>query len=136
MEDNMSIPTLTPVNEAAQAVGIDPAKILAMADSDQIHAIKTPDGDILVSVKDIREQTRIRRTSFEHLEGQPIHLSEAARKYNLNSASISNWRRKGLIRTIGREKNRILMNEADIAYIQAVIDYKGLRPGQDLQTIL
>jgi predicted site-specific integrase-resolvase len=132
----MSIPTLTPVNEAAQAVGITPARILKLADTDQIQAVRTPDGDILVSMADVKEQTKVRRSNFEHLNGQGIHIAEASRKYDINSGTISNWRRKGLIRTVGREKNRILINEADIAYIKAAIEHKGLRQGQDLQTIL
>jgi len=53
---------------------------------------------------------------FEHLKGHPISQSAAARKYDVPQASISRWVARGLIARLGMDKNRVLIDEADIAY--------------------
>lgn len=134
----MTIPTYVHISEASRRTGADPVQISRLAASGVIKAARLSDGSIIVDMEDLSEVVKrvTKRESFSNLDGIPIHLSEAARKYNLPATSISGWRKAGHIRTLGKEKNRILLNEADIAYIKAVIDSVGLRPGQDLTKYL
>jgi hypothetical protein len=62
-----------------------------------------------------------------HLNGVAITLSEASRKYDLPLTTVHNWVRTGLIEIIGKEKNRILLNESDVAYCSEV---RKNNPGQ------
>lgn len=129
----MSIPTFVSISEAASRTGATPAQIQHLADAGKIRAARVSSG-ILVAMEDLKRV--VDREDFSHLDGVAIHISEAARKYKLQQGSISGWRRAGHIRTIGRDKNRILIDEGDVAYIRAVIDAVGLRPGQPLSYIL
>lgn len=58
------------------------------------------------------------REEFKHLTGE-IHLSEAARKYNLAKVTIRQWISSGLLDYVGQTKNRKLLREKDIAYLAA-----------------
>ena len=53
---------------------------------------------------------------FAELAGVEIWANEAARKYDLAQQTITRWVNKGYIKTIGNKKNRILLNEQDVAY--------------------
>jgi hypothetical protein len=77
-----------------------------------------------------------KRADFAHLDGVPIHIAEASRKYGIPATSLRGWRAAGHIKTLGKEKNRILINEADVAYIKAIIETVDLRQGQDLTSYL
>ncbi|RLC76464.1 MAG: hypothetical protein DRI61_13240 [Chloroflexi bacterium] len=52
---------------------------------------------------------------FADLDGHVIHLSEAARKYELSLGTIFVWLRDGQIKQIGTQKNRVLLCEREIA---------------------
>jgi len=64
---------------------------------------------------------------YAHLRGTPISISAAARKYNLQHPTISRWVKRGYIQRIGMDKNRVLIDEAQIAYCAEVYHS---RPGQ------
>jgi len=72
------------------------------------------------------------RSQFNHLEGVGIHVAAAARKYNLPQPTISRWAKNGYIRILGTEKNRLILNEKDVAFLIAL--YK-LNPGSGVKTI-
>lgn len=50
------------------------------------------------------------------LRGHPIHLSAASRKYNITLSSLHKYVKINIIRKLGRDKNRILLDEAYVAY--------------------
>jgi len=50
------------------------------------------------------------------LHGKPISLSEAARKYGVPFTTLRQWKDKGLIRILGYDKNRLLVDEGEVAY--------------------
>lgn len=130
----MTIPTYVPISEASRRTGADPVQIHRLADSGVIRAARLGDGSIIVAMEDLSGV--VKRESFANLDGVAIHVSEAARKYNFSIGTISRWARYGHIKIIGKEKNRTLLNEADVAYIRALVDSVGLRQGQDLSDIL
>lgn len=51
-----------------------------------------------------------------HLKGTGISISAASRKYNISHTTILGWIKQGIIKRIGKEKNRVLIDEADMAY--------------------
>jgi hypothetical protein len=57
---------------------------------------------------------------FQHLRGIGISISAASRKYDVPHPTISRWVKKGLIAIIGHDLNRVLIDEADIAYCAEV----------------
>jgi hypothetical protein len=50
------------------------------------------------------------------LIGKSISISEAARKYKIPNGTVVRWVQRGIIRRLGTEKNRVLIDEADVAY--------------------
>ncbi len=70
------------------------------------------------------------RENFEHLSGQEIWISEAARKYGMTGATLYRWSRKGRIRRVGREGNRVLLDEADVAYCAAIYNERNGKRGR------
>lgn len=67
---------------------------------------------------------RIRREDFAHLEGVPITVSEASKKYGVPASTVYFWIQKGFITVLGwktgRGGSRKMLNEADMAYCAAV----------------
>lgn len=53
---------------------------------------------------------------FINLRGVPISISEASRKYNVAHPTIVRWTQRGHIKRLGMDRNRVLIDEADIAY--------------------
>ena len=75
----------------------------------------------------------VHRESFKHLENVPIAMSDASLKYQIKLVTIQNWRRNGIIRELGGDpghKQRLLVNEADVAYIKAVSEITGITMGR------
>lgn len=64
--------------------------------------------------------SRIKREDFAHLEGQPITVSEAARKYEVPAATIHTWIHRGYLTPLGKVGRQRQINEADIAFCAAI----------------
>lgn len=60
------------------------------------------------------------------LKGQPIHLSEASRKYDIPKSTISRYVKLGIIKTLGKDGNKIILDHSYVAYVNAVMQS---RPG-------
>ena len=60
------------------------------------------------------------RENFTHLDGIPIGISEAARKYKIPRPTLSRWKDKGYIRVIGQRGQKILLDEGDVAFCCSV----------------
>ena len=72
-------------------------------------------------------------TNFAHLDGIPIKVTEAAKKYELPLSSVFAWAKKGHLRTIENSSPRpILLNEADVAYAKALAEIRGITRGKAL----
>lgn len=69
--------------------------------------------------------TRVEETpeykKHARLAGHPIHLSEASRKYDIALSTLSRYVRSGVITKIKTEKNRIILDEARVAYVWEVL---------------
>jgi hypothetical protein len=98
-------------------------------------------GEVVVSEEEVRseaiETNGLRKEDLPeykkhaHLQGNPIWISEAGRKYGILQPTLSKWVRVGIIKIIGREANRILLDEADVAYCAEIYRKHG-KPGRIL----
>ncbi|MCW4004957.1 MAG: helix-turn-helix domain-containing protein [Candidatus Bathyarchaeota archaeon] len=61
-----------------------------------------------------------------NVRGKSISIREASRKYNVPNPTISRWVRRGLIKIIARINNKIMIDEADVAYCA---DIRSQNPG-------
>ncbi len=130
----VDLPTYIPLNEATRRYRIGAQALTQMIEKGTIRAVKI-DGSMAVAETDVKNTAY--REKFQHLDGHPIHLSGAARKYDLPRGSLSRWATAGYIEVIGSEKNRRLLNKADVAYIRALIESTGgPRKGRALSRIL
>jgi len=67
----------------------------------------------------------IKRSNYAHLEGNPISLTEASRKYDIPIPTLSLWARRGALERLGKRGRRVLVNEADVAYAAAIREAQG-----------
>ncbi len=152
----MTIPTFIPLKEASKRTGWTVERLRELVAAGTIMAGKLPDGDIIVAVDesgtaietpteiipderelplaaagdDINAQlAAIRREDFEHLRGNPITVSEAAKRYgekhniNLVGQTIRDWARRGYIRVLRPSSGRgsyMELDEADVAYCVSI----------------
>jgi len=71
---------------------------------------------------------------FENLRGNLISMSDAAEKYKVHSSRISQWVQRGYLEFHGWDRNRKLVDEADVAYMTTIMQAKKLRPGKKIFT--
>jgi predicted site-specific integrase-resolvase len=116
----MGIMKMIPIDEAAKMRGARIAQIRRLIALGAIQAAEDQNGDILVSTSDLNRLEWL--PDIDRLSDVPIHVSEAARRYDLPIGSLSRWADADLIRVIGHEGNKTLLNEADVAFIKMVID--------------
>jgi predicted site-specific integrase-resolvase len=57
---------------------------------------------------------------YLNLRGIPIHIGAASRKYGIPHGTISRWVQRGVLKQIGKQKNRVLLDEQEVAYCAAV----------------
>ena len=127
--------TYLPISKAATITKRKPLELQEMIASGTIRAIKTPSNKILVNEHDLLmalpKEERLKK--YAHLSGKGILVSEASRKYNITTATISRWIQRGLISVIKKSSRRTYIDEADIAYLA---DIYHSNPGQGKRTIL
>ncbi len=91
--------------------------------------------EVTVAEQDVRELAKgqevvvVRREEFEHLRGSKLGISEAARKYGLRQQTLSRWIQRGIVKAVGRQGRKVLVDEADVAFASAVYHHKGGRQG-------
>lgn len=122
----MSLDTYLTLQEATQRYKLDPQLLTRYINDGRIRGGKL-NGTLVLSERDTQQvaEQQVEKKRFKHLDGREIHLSEASRKYNIPMSSLSRWADQGKIAVMGTNKNRRLLNEADVAYIRALIDAKG-----------
>lgn len=59
------------------------------------------------------------------LRGQGVWISQAARKYGVSQQLLSKWTAKGYIAKVGSIGNKVLLDEADVAYCVEVYSKRG-----------
>lgn len=96
-------------------------------------------GQTVVQEDEVRKIAETRdklREQVGYLDGQPIGMSEGARKYGLEYPTISRWAKAGYIRIIERKGpgREVLVNEADVKYAKLLTEHRGKRRGKRVFT--
>jgi hypothetical protein len=127
----MTLDTFLTLSDAAQKFGMAEASLRALVEKGKIRAGKLPSGDVIVSEQDTLAQKQTPKEELPeykkhaHLKGQEIWISEAARQYNILQATISKWVKAGFVRTLRVSGNKIIIDEADIAYCAEIYHQRG-----------
>ena len=110
------------LREAAKQYKLDERTLIDALQFGIIETAEGAEGGLCVSEKlasesqDALKIARKARKLAQHVAGKPIHISEAARKYDIPQATLSRWVQRGYIRKVGQDKNRVLLDEGDVAY--------------------
>jgi hypothetical protein len=124
----MALETYITLQEATQRYNLGAQLLTHLVSDGRIRGGRL-NGTFVLSEKDTRQVAEQQATKEDlrkkvaYLEGKPIGINEAAEKYNLNNASISNWAKAGYIRILSPGQGRgyrTLVDESDVAYAQEV----------------
>ncbi len=137
LKDTGELPRYIPLAEAVERYGLDTSRVTRLIEEEKLTAVTTPDGDILVDERQIEILTLGKESLPEykkhaHLKGTSIWLSAAERKYNIPGPTISRWVKAGIIKKLGKDGNKVLLDEADIAYCAEVYRTKNAKRGRKL----
>ncbi len=117
-----------PISEAIQRTHLPDSELRNLANVGKIKSVMM-NSQILLRESDVMAQQP--KENFAHLAGRPIGIGEAARKYNISQPTISRWKDKGYIKVLQQLGQKILLDEADVAYMAAW--YKS-NPGRGRRT--
>ena len=114
-----ALPSFISTAEAALQLGVSEARLRRMIDAGTIKAANVG-RETVVSEASIRELTPKEQLpeymKHAHLKNTPIWISDAARKYDIPNPTIVRWVSKGIIKRLGTDKNKVLIDQADMAY--------------------
>lgn len=110
---------------ASQQLGISEELIFKLVDEGKLRAAILPDLSVGISQQSVYSLLP-RESQPEYLEtmnlrGNQISINEAGRKYHLNTSTITRWMQRGIIRQIGKNGNKTMVDEGDVAYCARVI---------------
>lgn len=133
----MGIATMVTMEVAERETGASIPHIRRLIALGLLQEARNLERDILIPLNDLKRlETISEGVDLSEIEGNAIHIAEASRRYGFSTSSLSRWYRKGYIRKVGEQKNRILLNEADVLFVKLVTESEDLKPGQDLGIVL
>jgi len=130
----VALPTFVSTSEAANLLGITEVRLQRMIEAGKLKAANVS-GETVVSeasLRKIHKHQPIKQPSgfrkddlpeylrFVHLKGIGIWARQAEIKYGIPNQTINRWVQKGFIAIIGKEKNKIFLNEQDVAYCAGI----------------
>jgi excisionase family DNA binding protein len=123
-----ALPSFISTAEAAHRLGISEARVRHMIEAGTIKAANIS-GETIVSEASIRGLTPKEELpeyrKYTNLKGTPIWISKAARQYHVTLSVIQRWVVRGYIAQLGKDKNKILLNEQDVAYCAEIYHHYG-----------
>jgi hypothetical protein len=134
----VALPAYLPLPEAARKYGLDETRIKSLIESGKIKAamigetIVVSESDAQGAGKPLRKEDLPEYKAVEHLAGIPIWVSEAAREHNIPHQTILRWLKIGIIKRVGENGNKILIDAADIAYCAKIYHDRDTRQGRRL----
>jgi predicted site-specific integrase-resolvase len=131
-----TLPTLIPLSEAARKYGLDEERLRELVEKGKIRAGIFPGSEeVLVSEEEVRsEAIEVRGLRKEdlpeyqmhaHLKGVPIWIRKAEEKYGIPNQTLWRWMKAGIITCLGKSGNKVLVDEADVAYCNEVYKRRG-----------
>ncbi len=126
------LPDYISLREAVRITGFSVRALQERIHAGTIRAI-TINGEIAVSKQSAIQAARqgvpkeklVEYKQFEHLKGSPIWAAEAERRYGVLQRTLINWVKSGFIKRLGSQGNRVLLDEADVAYCVFVYKQTG-----------
>ncbi len=110
--------------QAASQLGVDLDSIYQLADEGKLRAAVMTDGGVGISQLSVNEvlpkEALPEYQVNAGLQGVSISINEAGRKYKLNTSTLTRWMQRGLIRQLGKDGRKTLLDEADVAYCAGV----------------
>ena len=114
-----ALPTFISTTEAAHQLGVSEARLQRMIEAGEVKAASIS-GETVVSEASIRELTPKEQLPeyirHANLKNTSIWIRDAARKYDIPNPTIVRWVSKGIISRLGTDKNKVLIDQADMAY--------------------
>jgi hypothetical protein len=124
----LHVPRYVSLTKAAMMLNTSMSSLNRMIQSGKIKAVEIA-GEIAVSesclFSNMKKEDLPEYKKFEHLASQTIWISKAARKYEIDQANITRWTNRGFIKVLGKEKNRTLLDEQDVAYCAEIHKSRG-----------
>jgi len=122
--------------QALRAYPIKEDELDRLVETDKLDAIwLNDDGKLLLAIYDdslaeyVAERD-ITPDKFDHLRGNLLGVGEAARKYKKSPGALSHWIKQDNLKIQGYDKNKKLVDEADVAYLVTLGKAKKIRPGK------
>jgi len=124
-----------PLAEAVSRYQIAPEKLSQWVEAGKVR-VKKLRGVTLVVEKEVKREAVMSqaRENYLDLEGRPIRVMDAARKYGILHRTLSCWASRGYIRILEKGPNRLVLNEADVARARDIARQLGMRKGQGVIT--
>lgn len=136
----MSVETYISLQEASQLYNLDPQLLTRFVNDGRIRGGRF-NGMFVLSEKDTQQVAKHQATKEQlrakviHLEGRPIGIREAAKKYDINHRGISRWAKQGYIRILSSGQGRghkTMVDESDVAYAKEVARVRQARQGRQV----
>ncbi len=122
----VTLPTYLPIQEAARKYGLDEARIRTLINDGIIKAAMIGE-TIVVAESEVQQQGKALRKEdlpewkkHAHLKGYEIGVGEGARKYDIPVSTLHRWAMKNIVKIVRREGQKVLLDEADVAYCAEV----------------
>lgn len=136
----MSLETYITLQEASQRYNLDPELLTTWLTRGRLQGGRL-NGTFVLLEDDARRMAeratkKQLREKVRHLEGVPIGIREASRKYSLNSGTISRWAKLGYVRvlTSGVRGQKTLVDESDVAYANELVRMQQSGQGKEVFT--
>jgi hypothetical protein len=132
-----TLPTYLPIAEAARKYGMSVSRLRALINDGKIKAAMVMN-NLVVDEDEVRTKTIQRKEDLPeykkhaHLRGAPIWISEAERVYNIPNPTISRWVQMGVIKKLGTRGNKVMIDQADMAYCAEIYHSRQAKQGRRL----
>ena len=94
-------------------------KMIVVNEEDVLHQAMESQG---LSKEDLPEYKM-----YAHLKGIGIGINEAAKEYRIPYVTIYQWMSSGIIKKLGREGQKVLLDKADVAYCAEIYRRRGIK---------
>jgi hypothetical protein len=137
----LTLPTYLPVAEAARKYGMSVRHLRALINDGTIKAAMVMN-NLVVDEDEVRDKFAQQKTlrkedlkeykKFKYLAGQPIWLGEASRLYQIPQPTISRWVQMGIIKKLEPSGNKVMIDQADMAYCAEIYHSRQTKQGRRL----
>lgn len=120
----MALDRFISLSEAAQRMRVSVKETRAMINSGKIKGGILPDGAMVVSEDTLpkKKEDLSEYKKYSHLNQVGIGIGESAKKYSIPKTTLFHWFEKGYIKSVGRNGQKVLLNEQDVAYCAGIYE--------------